>query len=203
MSKRIDFAGKQIGYLTVRDLTPKIKGQRARQWVCDCAACGMSTALPAQVIREGSQPTCGCRPNLTLRAFKLAQKMRSEGQRLVKTIPNLADAPDICFFLEPGGNAVFRPDAESAIEAHEVVPVGDGLFADMSQTWEPAPFVCKVCTYPSRLPSACDNPRCDGNPAISQATKDAWRAEHEKRQAEEVERERVRQIRRRAMERTV
>lgn len=138
MPTRIDFTGKQIGYLTVRELTPKVKGVRARQWRCDCGACGLSTELPAQAVREETQATCGCRPGLTLRAYKLARQMREEGQRLVKTMPNLSDAPDICFFLEPSGKPVFRPDAESAIEAHEVQPQGDGLFAELAQTWVPA-----------------------------------------------------------------
>lgn len=134
---RIDFTGKKIGYLFVRELTPKIKGQRARGWICDCAACGLSCELTARAVREG-QATCGCRPGLTLRGYKLAQRMRSEGQRLVKTMPNLADAPDICFFLEPSGKPVTKPDAESIIEAHEVEPMHDGLFAGADQTWVPA-----------------------------------------------------------------
>lgn len=202
MIKRIDFAGKKFGYLTVRELTPKIKGVRTRQWRCDCAACGLSTELSAHAVREETQATCGCRPGLTLRAYRLALEMRKEGQRLVKTMPNLSDTPDICFFLEPSGKSVFRPDAESAIEAREVEPMQDGLFADLDQTWVPVPFVCRECTYPSRLPDVCDNPRCFANPTISQATKEVWRAEHERRQTEEAERERFRQIRRRAMERT-
>lgn len=138
MGKRSDFTGKTFGYLTVRELVPKIKGVRARGWMCECAACGLSCELTAQIVREETQPTCGCRPGLTMRAYRLAQQMRSDGSRLVKTIPNLSDAPDICFFLEPGGQSVFRPDAESAIKAKEVIPQGDGLFSDTAQTWVPA-----------------------------------------------------------------
>lgn len=135
---RSNFTGKKFGYLTVQSLTPKIRGVRARPWLCECSACGFSTELSAQIVREETQATCGCRPGLTLRAYKLAQAMREEGQRLVKTMPNLSDAPDICFFLEPSGKPVFRPDAESAIEAHEVQPQGDGLFDELAQTWVPA-----------------------------------------------------------------
>jgi hypothetical protein len=57
-------------------------------------------------------------------------------------------------------------------------------------------FVCAVCTYPSRR-ATCDNPRCTGNPGISQVTKDKWIAEHDRAVAQEAERERIRQIRRR------
>lgn len=59
-------------------------------------------------------------------------------------------------------------------------------------------FVCQVCTYPARSGDCCDNPGCEANPRVNQAQKDAWRAERDKRAAEEAERERVRQIRRRA-----
>jgi hypothetical protein len=136
MPKRIDFTGKAFGYLTVRGLAPKIKGVRARNWVCDCSACGLSCEMTAKAVREG-QATCGCRPGLTLRGYKLAQRMR-EGQRLVKTMPNLADAPDVCFFLEPSGKPVTKPDAESNIDAREVAPMQDGLFEGSDQTWVPA-----------------------------------------------------------------
>ena len=60
-------------------------------------------------------------------------------------------------------------------------------------------FVCTTCTYPSRLSDACDNPRCTANPTVPQYLKDQWAAEHAKAVAEEAERERIRQIRRRAM----
>jgi len=46
--------------------------------------------------------------------------------------------PEVKFFLEPSGKLAGRDAAESAIAANELVPVGDGLFADQSQTWIPA-----------------------------------------------------------------
>lgn len=61
-----------------------------------------------------------------------------------------------------------------------------------------AQFVCEVCTYPSfRRHDACDNPACFANPSVSQRQKDKWRAERDKRDAEESERKRLRNIRRR------
>jgi hypothetical protein len=58
-------------------------------------------------------------------------------------------------------------------------------------------FVCQVCTYPARNAACCDNPGCEANPSVGQAQKDAWRAERDKRAAEEAEREWLRQLRRR------
>lgn len=138
MPKRIDFTGKTVGYLAVRSLAEKVKGVRARKWICDCTACGRSCELSATEVREGRQTSCGCKPRLTVRGFDLVKQMRASGERLVKTLPNLSDAPDVCFFLEPSGKSVPRPDAESAIDAHEVQPLGDGLFVETAQTWVPA-----------------------------------------------------------------
>lgn len=138
MGARIDFTGRIIGYLTVRGLTPKIKGQRSRGWICDCAACGLSCELTALAVREASQASCGCRPGLTLRGFNLARRLRTNGEHLVKTLQNVADAPDVAFLIEPGGKPVLRADAESVIEGKEVVPLADSLFGDNAQTWVPA-----------------------------------------------------------------
>ena len=60
-------------------------------------------------------------------------------------------------------------------------------------------FVCETCWYPSRLPTACDNPGCEANPSVSQSQKDAWKADRDRLAAEEAERERVRRIRRRTL----
>lgn len=60
------------------------------------------------------------------------------------------------------------------------------------------PFVCGVCTYPARNDAHCDNPGCEANPSVTQKQKDAWRAERDKRAAEEAERQRLRKIRRSA-----
>lgn len=59
-------------------------------------------------------------------------------------------------------------------------------------------FSCPVCQYPSRLAAACDNPGCVANPCVSQEQKDRWLAARERREADEAERQRVRDIRRRA-----
>lgn len=59
-----------------------------------------------------------------------------------------------------------------------------------------AVFVCEVCCYPFSE-GFCRNPGCEANPDVSQAQKDHWRAERDKKTAEEAERERIRQIRRR------
>ena len=58
-------------------------------------------------------------------------------------------------------------------------------------------LVCEVCTYPSSKPDCCDNPGCEANPSVSAAQKAAWKAEWDRRAAEEAERERIRRIRRR------
>lgn len=58
-------------------------------------------------------------------------------------------------------------------------------------------FVCPTCTYPSHLPDRCDNPGCEANPGVSETQKAEWRAARLKRAAEEAERERIREIRRR------
>lgn len=60
-----------------------------------------------------------------------------------------------------------------------------------------AVFVCQVCTYPFSE-GVCRNPGCEANPDVSQAQKDCWRAERDKRAAEEAERERIRRIRRKS-----
>jgi hypothetical protein len=62
--------------------------------------------------------------------------MRSTGQRLCKSLP-AADTtnPEIRFFLEPSGKVIRKDAAEAAIAAHELTALGDGLFADQSQTW--------------------------------------------------------------------
>jgi len=140
MANRIDFAGKTFGYLTARELTPKVKGVRARQWICDCSACGGIAELPSPKLRAGSVTSCGCRPNLTVRAFTLVQWMRDHKQRLVKSFETAEAAaqPETKFFLEPSGKGVWPSAAENAIEAHELVPLTDGLFSDTAQTWVPA-----------------------------------------------------------------
>lgn len=135
---RIDFTGRQFGYLIARELTPKIKGVRIRNWMCDCLACGLSCEVQSFALREGSQASCGCKPGLTVRGFNLAKRLRSNGEHLVKTLQNVADAPDVAFLIEPGGQPVLRADAESAIECKEVVPLADSLFGDNAQTWVPA-----------------------------------------------------------------
>jgi hypothetical protein len=62
--------------------------------------------------------------------------MKSSGQRLCKSLPCSASAnPEVRFFLEPSGKTVHKLAAEAAIAAHELAPLGDGLFADQSQTW--------------------------------------------------------------------
>lgn len=59
-----------------------------------------------------------------------------------------------------------------------------------------AVFICAACTYP--FPEGfCRNPGCEANPDVTQSQKDRWRAEREKRDAEESERKRINRIRRR------
>lgn len=58
-------------------------------------------------------------------------------------------------------------------------------------------FVCEVCTYPDRSGTCCDNPGCEANPSVSAEQKTRWKAERDKRAAEDAERERIRRIRRR------
>jgi len=58
-------------------------------------------------------------------------------------------------------------------------------------------FVCLTCTYPSRR-ETCDNPGCVANPDVTEAQKEQWKDEIDRRHAEETERERLRKIRRRA-----
>lgn len=138
MGKRIDFSGKVIGYLTVRELTPKIKGVRSRRWICDCAACGSVAEIGSTRLRYGEVTSCGCRPKLTLRAFNLVKAMTAKKQRLVKCLPSGAtevSSPEVRFFLEPSGRVISRVVAENAIRAREVIPLSDGLFADTAQTW--------------------------------------------------------------------
>lgn len=57
-------------------------------------------------------------------------------------------------------------------------------------------FVCTTCTYPSRR-DTCDNPGCVSNPNVTENQKAAWAASAAKHKAEEAERERIREIRRR------
>lgn len=136
MPKRIDITGKRYGNLTVLGLTEKVKGDRSRQWVVSCDACHGGGRFAGSTLRAGMVTSCGCRPRLNLRGFNLVVRMRSTGQRLCKSLP-ASDAanPEIRFFLEPSGRVVRKDAAESAIAARELTALGDGLFADQSQTW--------------------------------------------------------------------
>lgn len=136
MKNRVDITGKVYGHLTVRGLTEKIKGVRARQWVVDCDACSGEGKYTGATLRAGMVTSCGCRPRLNLRGFNLVKRMKSTGQKLCKSLPCSASAnPEVRFFLEPSGKTVHKLAAESAIAAHELSPLGDGPFADQSQTW--------------------------------------------------------------------
>lgn len=136
MPKRVDITGKVYGHLTVSGLTEKVKGVRSRQWQVSCASCGGTGAYPGTILRAGMVTSCGCKPRLNLRGFNLVKRMKNSGQRLCKSLPASASAnPEVRFFLEPSGKTVHKLAAESAIAAHELAPLGDGLFADQSQTW--------------------------------------------------------------------
>lgn len=136
MKNRVDITGKTYGHLTVQGLTEKIKGIRSRQWVVDCASCHGQGKFSGATLRAGMVTSCGCRPRLNLRGFNLVKRMRASGQRLCKSLPASASAnPEVRFFLEPSGRTVHKLAAESAIAARELAPLGDGLFADQSQTW--------------------------------------------------------------------
>lgn len=133
---RVDITGKTYGHLTVCCLTEKEKGKRGREWVVNCAACDGTGHFKGATLRAGMVTSCGCKPRLNLRGFNLVKRMRSSNQRLCKSLPTSASAnPEVRFFLEPSGKTVHKLAAESAIEAHELAPLGDGLFADQSQTW--------------------------------------------------------------------
>lgn len=49
-------------------------------------------------------------------------------------------------------------------------------------------FVCTVCTYPSRLADACDNPACIANPSANHVRLRAQAAEYEARRKADEER---------------
>lgn len=140
MKNRVDITGKTYGHLSVRGLTEKIKGVRSRQWIVDCASCHGEGQFTGVMLRAGMVTSCGCKPRLNLRGFNLVKRMKSSGQRLCKSLSEgaAADNPQVRFFLEPSGKVVHSDAAESAIAAHELAPLGDGLFADQSQTWVPA-----------------------------------------------------------------
>lgn len=136
MKNRVDITGKTFGHLTVVGLTEKIKGVRSRQWVVDCASCRGQGKFPGATLRAGMVTSCGCKPRLNLRGFNLVKRMRTSSQRLCKSLPASASAnPEVRYFLEPSGRTVHKLAAESAIAARELAPLGDGLFADQSQTW--------------------------------------------------------------------
>lgn len=48
-------------------------------------------------------------------------------------------------------------------------------------------FVCKECSYPSRLMDSCDNPACLANPSLSDAHKANLQANAEKAAKEKAE----------------
>lgn len=136
MAKRIDITGKTYGHLTVRALADKVKGVRARLWVCDCDACDGCSQFAGETLRSGSITSCGCRPRLNLSGYKLVERMKKNGQRLCKSLPdNTLISDSVRFFLEPSGKVVRKNAAESAIAARELIAAGDGLFADTAQTW--------------------------------------------------------------------
>lgn len=56
---------------------------------------------------------------------------------------------------------------------------------------------CNTCGYPPRHGPECDNPACVANPCVSDAQKARWQAEAARRAADEAERRRIRDIRRR------
>ena len=136
---RVDITGKTYGHLTVRCLDNKVKGTRARKWTVDCAACGGAAHFEGTTLRHRLVTSCGCRPRLSLRGFDLANMIRKTDQRLCKSLSaENSNAPEIRFFLEPSGRVVRKDAAEAAIAAQELIPVGDALFANESQTWVPA-----------------------------------------------------------------
>lgn len=55
---------------------------------------------------------------------------------------------------------------------------------------------CPTCTYAYEGDS-CTNPACFANPSVTDEQKRAWTERNERLAAEEAERERIRQIRRR------
>jgi hypothetical protein len=55
---------------------------------------------------------------------------------------------------------------------------------------------CPSCHY-AHEGEHCPNPACFANPSVSETQKARWTAEREKREAEEAERQRIRDIRRR------
>lgn len=138
MPKRIDMTGKTFGHLTVIGLVEREKGVRARArfWTVTCASCGGSGSYPGSTLRAGMVTSCGCKPRLNLRGFNLVKRMKTSSQRLCKSLPASVSAnPEVRFFLEPSGKTVHKLAAESAIAAQELTALGDGLFADQSQTW--------------------------------------------------------------------
>lgn len=54
--------------------------------------------------------------------------------------------------------------------------------------------VCKACGYP-HSEAFCDNPGCVENPTVPEFMKARWREDKARREAEEAEWERIRQIR--------
>lgn len=55
---------------------------------------------------------------------------------------------------------------------------------------------CPTCSY-AHEGDSCTNPACFANPSVTDAQKQRWTEERERREADEAERERIRQIRRR------
>lgn len=130
-----DLTGKSFGYLTVSVRAEKVKGRRVRPWVCACA-CGKTVEIGSSVLGSGKQASCGCHAGLTLSGYRLVETMRRHKQRLCKSLPKEEGA--LRYFLEPSGKDINKFAANSAIKAGDILPLGDGLFAETSQTWVPA-----------------------------------------------------------------
>lgn len=127
-----DLTGKSFGYLKVSGHAEKVKSQRTRPWVCACE-CGNTVEMAASVLSSGKIASCGCHPGLTLSGYRLVAVMRRNKQRLCKSLPK--EEGSLRYFLEPSGKDINRFAANSAIAAGELRPLGDGLFAETSQTW--------------------------------------------------------------------
>jgi hypothetical protein len=127
-----DLTGKSFGYLKVSARAEKNKGQRSRPWICVCE-CGNTIEMGSSVLSSGKNASCGCHPGLTLSGYRLVITMRRHHQWLCKSLPK--EGGSLRYFLEPSGKDINRFAANSAIAAGELKPLGDGLFAETSQTW--------------------------------------------------------------------
>ena len=110
MSKLIDLAGQQFGYLIAIRRVKSIKWHKS-QWLCQCE-CGKRTVILGNSLKSGNTQSCGCIKN-----FLISQARYIHGHSMVngkasktygvwQNMKNRCNNPNDKFFNDYGGRGI-------------------------------------------------------------------------------------------------